>query len=43
MPDFDFDSFFDGADTLDDGLDHGSEYDDGFQAFDPDVQFDAEE
>ena len=39
MPDFDFDGFFDNVDTLDDGLDHGSEYDEGFQPFDPDLEF----
>jgi hypothetical protein len=37
MPEFDFDGFYDGVDTLDDGMDHGSEYDEGFQPFDPDV------
>lgn len=39
MQEFDFDGFFDDVDTLDDGLDHGSDYDDGFQA----LVFDAEE
>ena len=43
MPDFDFDGFFDNLDTLDDGMDRGSEYEDGFQAFDPDQPNEAEE
>ena len=43
MPDFDFDGFFDNVDTLDDGLDHGDEYADGFQPFDPDQPNDTEE
>lgn len=38
MPEFDLEGFFSGVDTLDDGLDHGSEYEDGFQPFDPDAQ-----
>jgi hypothetical protein len=38
MPVFDFDGFFDGADELDDGMDHGTEYADGFSIFDPDLQ-----
>jgi len=42
MPDFDFDGFYDGVDTLDDGMDRGDEYTDGFQPFDPDAQNDAE-
>ena len=42
MPDFDFDGFFDNLDTLDDGMDHGSEYAEGFQLFDPDAQNDVE-
>jgi hypothetical protein len=35
MSEFDFDNFYDNADTLDDGMDHGSEFKDGFQPFDP--------
>lgn len=44
MPDFDLDldGFYDGVDTLDDGLDHGDEFADGFQPFDPDAQNDDE-
>jgi hypothetical protein len=37
MQDFDFDGFFDGVNLLDDGLDHGDEFADGFQPFDPDL------
>jgi hypothetical protein len=43
MPEFDVDGFLDDVDTLDDGFDHGSEYDDGFQVFDPDMPSDAAE
>ena len=43
MPDFDFDGFYDGIDTLDDGMDHGSDYDEGFQPFDPDLPSDDDE
>ncbi len=42
MQDFDFDDFYDGLDTLDDGLDRGDEYQEGFSVFDPDLQNDAE-
>ena len=35
MSEFDFDGFFDNLDTLDDGMDHGSEFKDGFQPFEP--------
>ena len=38
MQEFDFDGFFDDVDTLDDGLDHGSDYDDGFQVLVPDAE-----
>jgi hypothetical protein len=38
MPEFDFDGFFDGGEFLDDGMDHGDEYADGFQPFDPDLE-----
>ena len=43
MPEFDFDGFFDGVDTLDDGFDHGDDLSDGFQPFDPDIPNDEEE
>ena len=43
MPEFDLDGFFDNADTLDDGLDHGDEFSDGFQPFDPDLRNDADD
>jgi hypothetical protein len=43
MSDFDFDGFYDGVDTLDDGLDHDDEFADGFQSFDPDIPNDEEE
>jgi hypothetical protein len=43
MLEFDFDGFFDGVDTLDDGLDHGDEFAEGFQVFDPDIPNDEEE
>jgi len=43
MPEFDCDNFYQGVDTLDDGFDHGSEYDDGFQPFDPDQPNDFED
>jgi hypothetical protein len=43
MSDFDFDGFLDNVDTLDDGLDHGDEFADGFQPFDPDRPDDDEE
>jgi hypothetical protein len=43
MSDFDLDGFYDGIDTLDDGLDHGDEFADGFQPFDPDLPNDEEE
>jgi hypothetical protein len=42
MPDFDLDGFYDGVDSLDDGMDQGDEFKDGFQLFDPDAQNDAE-
>jgi hypothetical protein len=42
MPEFDLDGFFDNLDTLDDGMDQGDEFKDGFQPFDPDAQNDAE-
>jgi hypothetical protein len=42
MPDFDFDGFFDDPDTLDDGMDRGGEYEDGFSLFDPDLQNNAD-
>ena len=35
MQEFDFDGFYDGLDTLDDGFDHGDEYADSFQEFNP--------
>jgi hypothetical protein len=38
MQEFDLDGYFDGIDCLDDGMDHGSEYDEGFQPFDPDLE-----
>jgi hypothetical protein len=38
MQDFDFDGFFEAADLLDDGMDHGDEYADGFQPFDPEKE-----
>jgi hypothetical protein len=41
MPEFDFNGFYDGVDTLDDGLDHG-EFAEGFQPFDPDRPCDDE-
>jgi hypothetical protein len=43
MPDFDFDGFFENTDTLDDGLDHGDEYADGFQPFDPTLEKEQEQ
>jgi hypothetical protein len=43
MSDFDFEGFFDGVDTLDDGFDHGDDLSDGFQPFDPDIPNDEEE
>ena len=43
MPEFDFDGFFDGVDTLDDRMDHGDEFAEGFQRFDPDLPNDEEE
>jgi len=42
MSDFDFDGFYDGVDTLDDGFDHGDDFA-GFQPFDPDIPNDEEE
>lgn len=42
MPDFDFDGFYDGADTLDDGMAPCDEFKDGFQPFDPETQNDVE-
>jgi hypothetical protein len=38
MQDFDFDGFFEDPDVLDDGMDHGDEFEDGFSVFDPDLQ-----
>lgn len=35
MQDFDFDGFFDGSDTLDDGMAPSDDFSDGFQPFDP--------
>ena len=43
MSDFDFDGFYDGVDTLDDGFDHGDEFADGFQPFHQDIPNDEEE
>jgi len=43
MSDFDFDGFCDGVDTLDDDFDHGDDFADGFQPFDPDIPNDEEE
>jgi hypothetical protein len=37
MPEFDLDGFYDGIDTVDDGMHQRSEYDEGFQPFDPDT------
>ena len=42
MMEFDFHGFLENADTLDDGMDHGDEFKDGFQPFDPDQPSDAE-
>jgi hypothetical protein len=42
MSDFDFDGFYDGVDTLDDGMDHGDDFADGFQPFDLDRPDDDE-
>jgi hypothetical protein len=42
MSDFDFDSFYDGIDCFDDGMDHGDDFADGFQPFDPDRPNDDE-
>jgi hypothetical protein len=36
MSEFDFDGFYDGVDTLDDGMDHGDDFAEGVQPFDPD-------
>ena len=43
MQDFDFDGFYGGVDTLDDGMQAGDDYTDGFQPFDPDLPGDEEE
>ncbi len=43
MSEFDFDGFFDNVDTLDDGMDHGDEFAEGFQLLDPDRPCDDEE
>jgi len=42
MQDFDFDGFFNGIDTLDDGMQERDDYTDGFQPFDPDQRNGAE-
>jgi hypothetical protein len=42
MLEFDFDGFFDGVDTLDDGMDHCDDFADAFQPFDPDIPNDEE-
>jgi hypothetical protein len=42
MPDFDFDGFFDGIDTLDNGMAPCDECKDGFQPFDPEQPTDTE-
>ena len=34
MPEFDLDGFYDGVDAPDDGMDHGDEFEEGFQPFD---------
>lgn len=38
MTEFDSHGFLDNADTLDDGMDHGDEFAEGFQPFDPDLE-----
>ena len=43
MPEFDLDGFCDGLDALDDGMNHGDEFAEGFQRFDPDLPNDEEE
>jgi hypothetical protein len=40
---FDLDGFYDGLDTLDDGMDRDDDFANGFQPFDPDVPGDDEE
>jgi len=38
MQEFDYDGFYQGEDSLDDGFDHETEYGDGFHEFDPEKE-----